>query len=51
VTDEIEQASNKRKEEYGQFRSEEDKVLDDPSTVAREGNLPAHFLGKRFAVY
>ena len=47
VTDEIEQASDKGKEEYGQVWSEEDEVLDDPSTVAREGRLPAHFLGKR----
>lgn len=31
VTEEIEQASNKGKEEYGQIRSEEDEVLDDPA--------------------
>lgn len=31
VTEEIEQASNRGKEEYGQIRSEEDEVLDDPA--------------------
>ena len=31
VTEEIEQASNKGKERYGQIRSEEEEVLDDPA--------------------
>ena len=31
MTEETEQASNKGKQEYGQIRSEEDEVLDDPA--------------------